>query len=1580
MAFTLQVCRAEVIVWQPGFRDFRSSLPNLYVEVYANGTENRILKTRVVKEDKKPIWNHDLDLPSPSLSMCLVFRLYHDVIGPDRLIAEASILVEDLMERSLSDDVWLDIKSNGDVLGRLSVSLRDLTGSQATAHISGDVSNLENSSLVAHAASFIQHIEEVTSSSRVSAAFEGILSALENIVKVGDELAKIHPYATTAWNVLTFVYKMISRQREMDDKIVKLVEAMAKLYAFAAETDSVVTRLKSLEDIVLRITIQTVECALLIREYSGHGFLGRIANNFFSGAEQKIDELAEELITLKDHFDRGAVVQTMVVSSQIFDRVERLENFNALSQLTVPSQRPLMHRECLQGTRTRLIAEIAQQLLTPSEARVVWLSGVAGSGKSTIATSISAHFRRLGRLGATLRFARDDVVGGEPTLVLHAIAFGLAKANPHIEQAICNALSRDSTLLSASLDEQFQALLQGPLDSAKQHLVGPIVIVMDALDECADHFRHFVANLIANSFTKLPSAFKFFVTSRPDSGITKLFQRQTAIEQRSLNIATGSTEDIAVYIHNRLATIRLRHPFLDPIWPGPEQTLRLIELSGNLFIWAATALDFVEGKNSFQPCTRLEALLKTPFREGGNLGQLYTLALQSDGDWGDENFRRPAADILATITLAKAPLTASALDMILALHHGTAARVLECLGSVIQWSVGLPARALHPSFADFIMESASDRPWSFDVVAAKKSLARGCLVVLQQHLAFNLCNHPNSHLLNSEVPGLTEAYLPEALTYASQFWANHLEDSSFDHVILNVLKSFLGSKFLFWLEVLSIKGKVAYAENILQQGQRYVLGKDNWAEMFLDDAEKFVAVFAPAIAASVPHIYISAIPLAPKHSMIRAHYLSSFPRLLGCILPHSWSAVEKSLRGHTESVTSVAFSPDGLHIVSGSADRTVRIWDCATGAPVGKPLRGHQTCVTSVAFSPDSLHIVSGSGDRTARIWDASTCAPIGEPLQGHDGSVTSVTFSPDGLRLVSGSVDRTVRIWDAATGAPLGEPLRGHHDTVMSVAFAPDGLRIVSGSMDQTVRIWDATTGVSVGGPLEGHNHWVTSVASSQDGLRFASGSRDQTIRIWNAITGAPIGPPLQGHRHSVTSIAFSLDSLRLISGSGDQTARCWDVATGVPVGEPLHGHTSHITSVAFSPDNLRVVSGSADRTARIWNTNTGSSVGESLKGHNDWVTSVAFSPDGLRVASASGDRTVRIWNAATGVPVGEPLQGHSELVAAVAFSPDGLLVVSGSDDRTVRIWNAATGAPVGEPLRGHSQPVTSVAFSLDGLRLVSGSGDQTVRIWNANTGSPVGESLKGHNDWVTSVAFSPDGLLVASASGDRTVRIWNAATGVPVGEPLQGHSDLVAAVVFSPDGLRVASGSDDRTVRIWNAATGAPVGKPLQGHSQRVTSVAFSLDGSRLVSGSRDQTVRIWDATTGEQVGEPLQGHNNRVASVGFSPDGLRVVSGGGDRTIRVWNVPSQEHASTHHVTLHPAEFPLISPGNFQDGWVASASLRLVWIPPFLQNEFCMPWCSYVIAPGGVNTLDVSRFVHGTEWEKCIDDQFRNSGLIDH
>jgi WD40 repeat protein len=547
-----------------------------------------------------------------------------------------------------------------------------------------------------------------------------------------------------------------------------------------------------------------------------------------------------------------------------------------------------------------------------------------------------------------------------------------------------------------------------------------------------------------------------------------------------------------------------------------------------------------------------------------------------------------------------------------------------------------------------------------------------------------------------------------------------------------------------------------------------------------------------------------------------------------------------TLSGHTSDVESVAFSPNGKTLASGSLDGSVRLWDVATRRPIGAPLAAHGGPVRSVAFGPGGKMLASGSFDGSVRLWDVASRRPIGAPLAAHGGDVRSVAFSRDGT-LAVGSIDGLVRLWDVATRRPSGLPLRGHNNEVLSVAFSPNGKRLASGSVDDTVRLWNVATRPRTGATLKGHSGDVRSVAFSPDGETLASGSIDDTVRLWDVATRRPIGTPLTGHNGDVSSVAFSPDGQTLASGSADDTVRLWDVATRRPIGLPLRGYISDVRSVAFGPGGKMLASGSFDGSVRLWDVATRRLIGAPLAGHGGGVLSVAFGPGGKTLASGSRDDTVRLWDVGARRLIGAPLAGHGGGALSVAFSPDGKTLASGSFDGSVRLWDVATRRPIGAPLTGHKSGVLSVAFSPDGKTLASGSRDDTVRLWDVATRRPIGAPLTGQLNVVLSVAFSPDGRTVISGSTNEAVRSWEVATRQPSRDSLNG-SKAVESVAFSPDGKTLAAGGFDGTVRLWDVATRQPIGDPLNGAGS-IASTAFSPDGKILATSGADHTIRIWD-----------------------------------------------------------------------------------------------------------------------------------------
>jgi WD40 repeat protein len=599
-----------------------------------------------------------------------------------------------------------------------------------------------------------------------------------------------------------------------------------------------------------------------------------------------------------------------------------------------------------------------------------------------------------------------------------------------------------------------------------------------------------------------------------------------------------------------------------------------------------------------------------------------------------------------------------------------------------------------------------------------------------------------------------------------------------------------------------------------------------------------------------------------------------------------------TLRGHTDRVMSVAFSPDGTRLASASADGSIKVWDAMTGH-LCLTLTRHTRTVWSVAFSPDGRRLASGSYDKTIKVWDATT-GELLHTLRGHTSDVRCVAFSPDGRRLASASNDKFIKLWDANTGHCL-DTLQGHTQMVLGVAFSPDGTRLASASQESKVRVWDLSTRQTAL-TLRGHARGIWCVAFSPDGRRLASASFDRTVKVWDMTSVArevtvPLltlpghtSDVLPGHTSDVRCVAFSPDGTRLASASFDRTLKIWESTTGQEL-RTIKGHASGVWGVAFSPDGTRLASASWDKTVKIWDVMRSQET-LTLKGG---PCSVAFSRDGRRLASGSNDKTVKIWDVTTG-QVLCALEGHKDSVLGVTYSPDGRRLASISDDGTVKVWDADKGQFL-YTLPGNTDQFRSVAFSCDG-KLASSSTDGTVKLWDVATGKELrtlagGRSALGRSKG-GGLAFSPNGTRLASITPDQTVQtvnVWDATTGDLL-QILQGHTDQVWCVAFSPDGRKLATGSSDGSVRLWDATTGQEAGT-LLGHASHVFGVAFSPDGTRLASASGDQSVRVWDATTGQEIlsfqGDNRETHFNSVA---FSPDGTRLASASGMGVVKVWD----------------------------------------------------------------------------------------------
>ena len=492
----------------------------------------------------------------------------------------------------------------------------------------------------------------------------------------------------------------------------------------------------------------------------------------------------------------------------------------------------------------------------------------------------------------------------------------------------------------------------------------------------------------------------------------------------------------------------------------------------------------------------------------------------------------------------------------------------------------------------------------------------------------------------------------------------------------------------------------------------------------------------------------------------------------------------------------LAYSLDGKRIASatpGEDANAIHLWDGESGKEVAV-LRGHTASVTSVLFSPDGSLLLSGSQypDNTARLWDAATGRSL-FVLAGHKNEINTVTFSPDGKRVATSSADQTARLWDVRTGELLAD-LRGHTDRVRHVLFSRNGTRVVTASEDATLRYWNAQTGELIGVSRGHGDGFAASPVFTPDGSRLVSGSADGTVRIWDMGLAERNGI-LSGHTSYVYDVAFSPNGAQVASAAWDGTARLWDATTGRQT-DLLKHETEIINSVAYRRDGRQLATMERARGVTLWDVSSLKAARDWHVPLADWDSRASLNPAGTLLAAAAVEGPVQLWDVATRREVAR-LEGHDEEPKDTAFHPDGSLLATTERDGTVRLWNVAARAPVAF-LRGHTGIVWRVAFSADGKLLASGSNDKTIRLWDVQTHEqlaviPMGSIVYG-------VAFSPDGTRLAAGCRDNTVRLIDVTRRQQVAE-LRGHTDYVHAVDWSPDGTRLVSGSGDFTVRVWDS-----------------------------------------------------------------------------------------------------------------------------------------------------------------------------------
>ena len=457
--------------------------------------------------------------------------------------------------------------------------------------------------------------------------------------------------------------------------------------------------------------------------------------------------------------------------------------------------------ECLKRTRLATIQFIDDWASgRVGTQNVLWLHGLAGVGKSTLATTMATHFRNRRCLGAFLFFDRAVTERNNPFAVIRTLAHQIGTFHPSAGKAIADAIDESPGICLSPLRDQFQKLLVDPLSSEGAIISAnvPIILVLDALDECGSAMeREVLLEVLTEQSVELPPAIRILITCRSDINSQRhdAIQSQTNILFHELKITTeDNAEDISCYLRYRLDSIR-RKTWSPVDWPGEDNIRKLITRASGLFVWASTAIKFIDGYN---PKGRLEIILKGENVSGAQnaLDSLYATALESLGFWDDVDFVADFTVIVGLVLVARRPLSTTAIEMLLGLPRRCDYTVLH-LGCVLQKPI---VRLLHPSFAEFLLgrSRCGREVWFFDPSVHNRQLAIHCLDHLAEKLHENMFNLTPSEDMRDET-------FPEGVTYACDFWIDHVctiggnVEAIGDH-----LCNFLFRHLLHWFEAMSI--------------------------------------------------------------------------------------------------------------------------------------------------------------------------------------------------------------------------------------------------------------------------------------------------------------------------------------------------------------------------------------------------------------------------------------------------------------------------------------------------------------------------------------------------------------------------------------------------------------------------------------------------------------------------------------------------------------------------------------------------------------------------------------------------------
>jgi len=541
-------------------------------------------------------------------------------------------------------------------------------------------------------------------------------------------------------------------------------------------------------------------------------------------------------------------------------------------------------------------------------------------------------------------------------------------------------------------------------------------------------------------------------------------------------------------------------------------------------------------------------------------------------------------------------------------------------------------------------------------------------------------------------------------------------------------------------------------------------------------------------------------------------------------------------------VLAAGLSNDAKIAVSAHHEAMAIVWDVESGSSL-RVLKGHTDRVTSVVVSPDGVNALSGSHDKKMILWETAS----GKSLRIFEtkSKIQEVSLSGDGQRAACGSDDGTLIVWEISTGKSLVN-IKAHTNSIQAVSLNRDGSLAVSGGSDQRTILWSIEKGTEI---RKLRVSPINAVCFSADDQRLLTGSYDGTLTLWDVKSGTALRT-FKGHGDWVNAVSLSLDGRRALSGSIDRNVILWDVDTGKQI-RAFDGHTWWVFAASLSGDGRRALTGSSEMI--LWDTENLNQPALSGDRSNSASASVSISTDGRHALSLSIDALAEVtdgcgfpklkaWDVEAGTLIDSQIA--PSVAAGLSLSHDGRWAVGGTPHNTLVMWNVKSDR-VRKTFTGHTDLIESSSLGANDSLVLTGSRDNSLILWEIKSGKPL-RTFKGHKDWVNAVALSQDGRRGLSGSNDKTLRLWDIDRSKAV-RVFKGHKEAVNDVKLSTDGRRALSGSTDKTMILWDVETGKQL-RIFEGHSRPVYACSFCPDGKSALSGSYDRSVILWDLDSGK------------------------------------------------------------------------------------------------------------------------------------